>query len=75
MQKYCIVTGKQTISGNNVSHSKCHTKRRFAPNLQKKRLFNPATAKMVTVWITARGLRTLAKWKREGILYDLQGKA
>jgi len=30
---------------------------------------------MVTVWITARGLRTLAKWKREGILYDLQGKA
>lgn len=73
MQKYCIVTGKQTMTGNNVSHSKQKTKRRFAPNLQKRRLMNPATGTMVTVWISTRGLRTLSKWQREGVMYDLQG--
>jgi large subunit ribosomal protein L28 len=33
MSQRCEVCGKRPITGNNVSHSKVHTKRRFLPNL------------------------------------------
>ncbi|PJA45434.1 50S ribosomal protein L28 [Candidatus Uhrbacteria bacterium CG_4_9_14_3_um_filter_50_9] len=71
MSKSCIVTGKQTISGFNVSHAKNRTKRKLRANLQKKRLLNPATGRMVTVCISTRGLRTLKKWGKEGKMYNL----
>jgi large subunit ribosomal protein L28 len=71
MGKSCIVTGKKTITGNRVSHAKNKTKRRLKANLQKKRLLNPATGRIVTVVISTRGMRTLKKWDREGKTYDL----
>lgn len=71
MAKSCIVTGKKTTTGFNVSHSKQKTKRKLKANLHKKRLLNPATGKIVTVIISSRGLRTLKKWDREGKIYDL----
>lgn len=71
MSKSCIVTGKKTTVGFNVSHSNQKTKKKLYPNLQKKRLLNPATGRMVTVTISTRGLRTLKKWDREGKSYDL----
>lgn len=42
------------------------------PNLHRKRLLNPATGKLITISVTARGLRTLAKWQKEGKKYDLR---
>jgi hypothetical protein len=35
-------------------------------------MLNPATGMMTTVTISTRGMRTLAKWKREGKTYDLR---
>ena len=35
--------GKKPSVGHTVSHSNIKTLRRFEPNLQKRRLFNPAT--------------------------------
>ncbi|OGL66360.1 50S ribosomal protein L28 [Candidatus Uhrbacteria bacterium RIFCSPHIGHO2_01_FULL_63_20] len=67
----CIVTGKKPVSGFNVSHSNRHTKRWVYPSVTKRRLMNPATKRMVTVWISNRGLRTLKKWQAEGRVYDL----
>lgn len=71
MSKSCLVTGKKTTVGNHVSHSNVKVKRKLFANLQKKRLMNPATGRMVTVVISARGLRTLKKWDREGKKYNL----
>ncbi len=71
MSKKCIVTGKKTTTGNNVSHSKRRTKRKIFANLLKRRLLNPATGRMVTVIISNRGFRTLKKWTREGKMYNL----
>jgi len=71
MPKQCIVTGKKVATGNNVSHSKRRTKRKLQANLHKKTLRNPATGRLVTAWISTRGLRTLKKWDREGKKYDL----
>lgn len=72
MSKICKVTGKKPLTGNNVSHSNVKTKRRQMPNLQKKRLLNPATGKVETIQVSARGIRTLTKWKKEGKKYDLR---
>ncbi|MFC1771315.1 50S ribosomal protein L28 [Candidatus Margulisiibacteriota bacterium] len=33
MSKQCEICGKKPLSGNNVSHSKRRTKRRWLPNL------------------------------------------
>lgn len=72
MSKICALTGKTPLKGHKVSHSNRKTIRRQEPNLQKKRLVNPATGKTETVVISARGLRTLAKWRKEGRTYDLR---
>ncbi|HAU65969.1 TPA: 50S ribosomal protein L28 [Candidatus Uhrbacteria bacterium] len=71
MSHSCIITGKKTTTGYNVSHSNVKTKRKLYPNLQKKRLVDPSTGRTVTVIISTRGLRTLKKWDREGKPYDL----
>lgn len=34
MSRFCQVCGKGPTTGNNVSHAKNRTKRRFLPNLQ-----------------------------------------
>jgi large subunit ribosomal protein L28 len=34
MSRVCQICGKGPMSGNNVSHARNHTKRRFLPNLQ-----------------------------------------
>jgi ribosomal protein L28 len=41
MARVCQITGKRPQVGNNVSHANNKTKRRFYPNLQKKRFFVP----------------------------------
>jgi large subunit ribosomal protein L28 len=72
MAKRCQLTGKKTRTGNNVSHSKRSTKRTFAPNLQEKKLVNPATGRVMKVKISTSALRTLKKWQAEGRQYDLK---
>lgn len=71
MANSCIITGQKTSKGNLVSHSNRRVKRTFKPNLQTKRLLNPATGRMVTVTISAGGLRTLRKWISAGQKPDL----
>lgn len=71
-KKQCIITKKSSAVGNHVSHSNRKTKRRIYANLHTKRLFNPATNSFVTITISAQGLRTLAKWEKEGRKYDLR---
>ena len=59
MSKVCQLTGKRPISGNNVSFSNRKTKRRFLPNLQKKRFFIPETGQWVTLKLTAGAIRNI----------------
>ncbi len=55
------LTGKRPITGNNVSHSNAKTKRRFIPNIQKKRFFVPELDKWVTLKVAASTIRTINK--------------
>ena len=53
MSKVCELTGTTVQYGNNVSHANNRTRRRFLPNLQKKRVWVAEQGKFVTVKITA----------------------
>ncbi len=72
MSRVCSITGKRPTTGNNVSHSKRRTKKRILPNIQTKRLVNPATGETMRVKLSASAIRTLNKWRAEGKIYDLR---
>jgi large subunit ribosomal protein L28 len=59
MARVCQVTGKRPVSGNSISHSNIKTKRRFLPNLQKKRFFLAEEDKWITLKVSSEGLRTI----------------
>jgi large subunit ribosomal protein L28 len=61
MSKICQVTGKKAIVGNNVSHSKRRTKRKFYPNLFEKRYYLPEEKKWISLKISAAGIRLIDK--------------
>lgn len=61
MSKVCQITGIHYQNGNNVSHSKRRTKRRFLPNVAKKKLYIPEEDRWVTLKVTSAGLRLIDK--------------
>jgi large subunit ribosomal protein L28 len=61
MSKICDLTGKHSITGNNVSHSNRKTKRRFHPNLQTKKFYMPETGEWITLKVSTSALRTIDK--------------
>ncbi len=74
MSKVCPLTGKRPIVGNHVSHSNRKTKRRFEPNLQKKRFFVPELEKWITLRISTAALRNIDKYGIYDYLKKLEGK-
>ncbi|MFH1012521.1 MAG: 50S ribosomal protein L28 [Candidatus Peregrinibacteria bacterium] len=67
MAKVCQLSGKRPSTGHNVSHSVRRTKRRFLPNLQIKKVFNPKTGKVETMKVATSALRTLMKPARKKV--------
>jgi large subunit ribosomal protein L28 len=61
MAKVCQITGKRTISGNNVSHANNRTKRKFYPNLHNKRLFLEEEKVWVNLKVSTHALRIINK--------------
>ena len=74
MSRVCELTGKRPVSGNSVSHSNHKTRRRFLPNLQKKRLFVPELDKWVTLKISSHALRTINKYGLYAFVKKLHAK-
>jgi large subunit ribosomal protein L28 len=61
MSRRCQLTGVGPIAGNSVSHAHNRSKRRFLPNLQKKRIWVQELNKFVTLKISAKGIKTINK--------------
>ena len=59
MSRVCELTGKSPQSGNNVSHAKNRTKRRFLPNLNDVTLASEALGRSFKFRISAAALRTV----------------
>lgn len=74
MARICEITGKKRMVGNNVSHSNRRTKRKFYPNLLKKKLFLEEENRWVTLKVSAAGLRTINKKGLMSALKDAESK-
>lgn len=61
MSRICQITGKTAQVGNNVSHSKRRTKRKFDVNLFKKKYYLPDEDRWVQLTVSAAGIRTINK--------------
>jgi len=61
MSRRCQLTGVGPIAGNSVSHAHNRSKRRFLPNLQKKRIWVQELNRFVTLKLSAKGIKTINK--------------
>ncbi len=74
MARVCQVTGKTPIGGNKVSHSNIKTKRRFLPNLQKKRFYLVEEDKWISLKVSADALRTINKNGLYSVVKELRAR-
>lgn len=74
MARVCQLTGKKTVSGNNVSHANNKTKRKFYPNLQKKRFYIPEEDRWVTLKVSTSVIRTINKKGIAAVLKEARKK-
>ncbi len=61
MAKRCQITGKGVMTGNNVSHAKNRTRRRFLPNLQQTSMQSEILGRTVSLRVTTSAIRTIEK--------------
>jgi len=74
MSRVCQVTGKRPVAGNNVSHAKNRTRRRFLPNLQSHRFWVASENKFIKLRVSTKGMRIIDKKGIDVILTELRGR-
>ena len=74
MSRVCEVTGKKPMFGNNVSHAKNKTKRRFNINLQRKKFWLPDENRYVTLRVSTSGMKIIDKKGIKKVIDDLRLK-
>jgi large subunit ribosomal protein L28 len=58
--------------GNNVSHANNKTRRRFEPNLQKKRFWIPSEKRWIRMRVSAKAIKIIDKKGIESVLADMR---
>src|ERR1700679_2728982 len=87
MSKKCQVTGKVPVRGNSyalrgIAKKKKGiglkvtgiTKRRFQPNLKKKRLWYPDESRFITLRLSTNAMRTIDKRGISAVVRDLRSR-
>ncbi len=74
MARVCEITGKKPMVGNNVSHANNRTKRRFLPNLQRRRFWVESENRWISLRLTTNALRTIDKNGIDEVLAQLRAK-
>ena len=74
MAKVCQVTGKRPVTGNNVSHAKNTTRRRFLPNLQSHRFWVESEKRFVKLRVSTKGMRIIDKKGIDTVLGELRAR-
>ena len=72
MARICELTGKGRQVGHNVSHANNKTKRRFLPNLHKRRFWVESETRWVSLRVSQAGLRTIDRKGIDVVLADLR---
>ncbi|HEX8012424.1 MAG TPA: 50S ribosomal protein L28 [Casimicrobiaceae bacterium] len=74
MARVCVVTGKTPMMGNNVSHAHNKTRRRFLPNLQRRKFWVESENRWVSLRLTNAALRTIDKKGIDVVLAELRSR-
>ena len=74
MARICQISGKKARTGNNVSKANNKTKRKFYPNLQRKRFYLPEEDRWVTIRVSTSTLRTINKNGISAVLKEARAK-
>ena len=74
MARVCQVTGKGPVTGHRVSHANNKTKRRFLPNLQRRRFWVEGENRWVSLRLTTNALRTIDKNGIEAVLAEMRAR-
>jgi large subunit ribosomal protein L28 len=72
MAKVCQVTGKRTVSGNNVSHAHNKTRRKFKPNIHSRRFWVESENRWIRLRVSHNGLRIIDKNGIDSVLKQLR---
>ena len=74
MTRVCEVTGKKTVTGNNVSHANNRTRRRFLPNLQNRRFWVESENRWISMRISGAALRTIDKLGIDAVIEKMRAE-
>ena len=74
MSQICQVTGKRPLVGNNVSHANNKTKRRFMPNLHRRRFWLESEKRWIRLRVSRKGLRIIDRVGIEQVLADIRNR-
>ena len=72
MSRVCMVTGKKPVTGNNVSHAKNKTRRRFSPNIHSHRFWVESEKRFVKLRLSTKGMRIIDKNAIDAVLADIR---
>lgn len=72
MSRVCQVTGKRPMYGNNVSHAKNKTRRRFLPNLHSHKFWVESENRWVKLRVSSKGMRIIDKNGIDTVLGDMR---
>jgi large subunit ribosomal protein L28 len=62
------------MTGNNISHANNKTKRRFLPNLQRRRFWVETENRWVSLRLTNAALRTIDKNGIDAVLVEIRAR-
>lgn len=74
MSAHCQVLGTKPGFGNSVSHSHRRTRRRWNPNIQKKRYWVPSLGRHVTLRVSTKGIRTIDRRGIDVVVAEIRAR-
>ena len=74
MARVCEITGKKPVTGHHVSHANNKTKRRFLPNLQRRRFWVESENRWISLRLSNVALRTMDKNGIDAVLAEMRAR-
>jgi large subunit ribosomal protein L28 len=74
MSSVCDVTGKQPGFGHHVSHSHRRTRRRWNPNVQRRRYLLPSEGRHVRLNVSTTGIKIIDRDGIESVVARLRAR-
>ena len=74
MARVCEITGKKPMTGHHVSHANNKTKRRFLPNLQRRRFWIESENCWISLRVSNNALRTIDKHGIDAVLAEARAR-